>query len=146
MTLTLYRGTIHAPCQFIGTTPISKPAFNSVTSHSNTAIPPYFKHSTGNSSSPGALPDSISFTASLTLLPLTILLFHSNLPTPASRNYQLHWYLPPWHLSHSVPAQNTVPISSSPQHHHAIFDHWQNLLAVNIHTEGFEHYSSYLYL
>ena len=35
-------------------------------SYSNTAIPPFFKPYTGNSSNPGALPDFISFTASLT--------------------------------------------------------------------------------
>ena len=28
-----------------------------LTSHSNTEIPPFFKHSIGNSSRPGALPD-----------------------------------------------------------------------------------------
>ena len=55
-----YRGTIHAPRQSKGTTPKSKFTFNSLTSHSNTSIPPFFK-----SSNPGALPDLISFTASL---------------------------------------------------------------------------------
>ena len=57
-------GTIHTPCLSLGTTPITKLAFNSHTIHSNTAIPPFFKHSTGN---PSALePYLISFTASLT--------------------------------------------------------------------------------
>ena len=62
----LHRGTIQAPRQSIGTTPISKLKFYSLTSNSNTAIPPFFKHSTGNQSSPGALPDFISFIASPT--------------------------------------------------------------------------------
>ena len=57
----LYRGTIQAPRQFVGITPILKLKFNSLTSHSNTAIPPFFKHSTGNPSSPGALSDFIYF-------------------------------------------------------------------------------------
>ena len=54
---------------------------------SNTAIPRFFQHYTGNSSSPGALPDFISFTTFLTssidiahllpfLLPLSILLIY----------------------------------------------------------------------
>ena len=47
-----------------GNTPISKLQFNSLTSHPKTAIPPFFKHSTGNPSSPGAFPDFISFTYS----------------------------------------------------------------------------------
>ena len=116
---------ILAPCEFIGTTPISKHMFNSLTCHSSTAIPPFFKHSTGNPSSPGALP--ISFHSLPPLLPLTILLFQLNLPPLVSANYQLHWYLPPRHLPHSVPVQNTLPISSSPQHHHTIFRHSHHL-------------------
>ena len=55
----LYRCTIQAPRQSIATTPTSKLKFNSLTSHYNTAIPPFFKHSTGNPSSPGALPDFV---------------------------------------------------------------------------------------
>ena len=113
----LYRGTIHAPRQSIGITPKSKLKFNSQTSHSITAIPPFFKHFTGNPSSPGALPDS--FHSLPPLLPLTILLlFHSNLPTPVSANCQLHWYLPPRHLpSYSV---HLWEILCPPPHHNTI--------------------------
>ena len=64
--------TIQAPRQSIGTTPISKLKFDSRTSHSNTAIPPFFKHSTGNPSSPGASPDS--FHSLPPLLPPTIII------------------------------------------------------------------------
>ena len=103
----LYRGTIQAPRQSIGTTPISKLKFNSLTSHSNTAVPPL-----------NIQPEihtalelyKISFHSLPPLLPPTILLFDSNLPTPASANCQLHWYLPPW-LRQLEPAQNILPIS-----------------------------------
>ena len=84
----LYRGTIHAPRQSICTTPISKLQFISLTSRSNTAIPPFFKHFKGNQSSPGAFPDFISFTASPTTS--NDILFHSYFPTAAPANCQLH--------------------------------------------------------
>ena len=37
-------------------------SFNTITNHSNTVIPPFFKHSTGNPSNTGAFPAFISFT------------------------------------------------------------------------------------
>ena len=46
--------------------PISKITFNCLFSHSNIAIPAFFKHSTLNTSRLGALSDFISFTPSLT--------------------------------------------------------------------------------
>ena len=117
-----YRGTIHAPRQSIGTTPILKLMFNSLTSHSNTAIPPFFKYSTGNTSSPGALRYFISFTASLTSTSDIILPFKS----PNNGIRQLPTTLIFASLTSatfSTYSVNTLSIYSSPQHHHAIFDH-----------------------
>ena len=45
-----------------GSTPKTKQSFNTITNHSNTVIPPFFKHSTGNPSNTGAFPAFISFT------------------------------------------------------------------------------------
>ena len=43
--------------------------------------------------------------------------------------WQIHGDLLPWYLAHSVAyAHNTLPISSSPQHHPSIFDHSQPFL------------------
>ena len=39
------------------------------------------------------------------------------------RTVYIPWLVDICHLPHSVPAQNTRPISSSPQHHRAIFEH-----------------------
>ena len=65
----------------------------------------------------------MSFHSLHLLLNLSMLIFHSILPTLASAYRQLHFYALPWHLTLSVPAQNTMPTSSSLQHHPAIFDH-----------------------
>ena len=92
----LYRGTIHAPRQSIGTTPTSKHRFKGLTRHYFTAILPFVKHSTGYPPRPGALYDLISFIASLRygsyihlfiLYIYYILLLYSHL-------YLLTWYLP----------------------------------------------------
>ena len=45
VTIPFVQGSIQAPRQSIGATPKLKLKFNSLTSHSNTAIPPFFKHS-----------------------------------------------------------------------------------------------------
>ena len=61
---------------------------NRLTSHSITAIPPVLKKSTGNPSSPGALPDFISFPASITCSnDCSFIAFDIALPTPASGNF-----------------------------------------------------------
>ena len=64
------------PRQSIGTTPISKLTFKCLTRDSNTAVPPFFKHSTENTSKPGPYPISFYSLPRVLLLSIFALIFN----------------------------------------------------------------------
>ena len=77
-----HRGTIHAPRKSMGTTTRSIHSFNGLLNHSNAIIQPYYKHSSGKPSNPGAFTVFISFTTCHTFQ--SILYYHSILSSQAS--------------------------------------------------------------
>ena len=114
--LPLFRGTIHLLREYIGTTPISKLALNSLTSYSNTAMPPFFKHSAGN---PSAMEPSVFHLIHFLYRYCSFIQFSHHWHPPIAT----YLYLPLRYHPYSVPAQSTLPTSSSLQHHPSVCDH-----------------------
>ena len=98
---------MQAPRKSIGTNPISKLKFNSLTRHYNTA----FKHFTGKPSIPGALPDDFFSFTGIRQLPTTLIFaFLTSASFRTCLKYSAHFLLT------CTPSRNILPLHPLPSH------------------------------